>query len=170
MRCGFSLISRGHRGGNLHDCPAAAYFSGTSVMFRIPNPRNIMDLRVTQPLQPEANWRAPRLRLAQTTPAVLRLHTGRRVRGKLQVISVTGGLLNLSSPVDRGSRVQLMFVTEAGTVLGTAEMLPSVSSTQQPFRFVTIDENHVRRLRDVIRSSADQSRRERQSIIRDRAW
>jgi hypothetical protein len=167
MRCGVSPISRDR---NFHDSHAAAYSLGTSVMFRIPIPGNIMDLRMTQPLQPEANWRAPRLRLAQTTPAVLRLHSGRRVRGKLQVISVTGGLLNLPSPVDKGSRVHLMFVTDAGTVLGTAEMLPSVSSTLQPFRFLTIDENHARRIRDVIRSSDNRSRLEQQSIIRDRAW
>src|SRR5208282_2643129 len=99
-----------------------------------------------------------------------RFQSGRRVRGKLQVVSVTGGLLNLSTPLDQGSRVKLMFMTGAGTVLGTAEMLPSVSDTQQPSRFVGIDENDERRLRDVIQSFADQSRRDQGSIVRDRAW
>jgi hypothetical protein len=110
------------------------------------------------------------LRLLQTTPAVLRFNSGRRVRGNLQVISVSGGLLNLPGSLDRGSRAQLMFVTEAGTVLGTAEMLPSVSATLQPFRFVSIDEDHQRRLRNIIQSSVDQRRREQQSILKDRAW
>jgi hypothetical protein len=128
-----------------------------------------MGLRGTQFLQPEANWRSPRLHLAHT-PAVLCFQSGRRLRGKLQVISVTGGLLNLSSPLDQGSRVKLMFLTDAGTVLGAAEMLPSVSGTLQPFRFVTIDENNERRLRDVIQSSVDRNRREQTSIVRDRAW
>jgi hypothetical protein len=88
----------------------------------------------------------------------------------LQVISVTGGLLYLSSPLDQGSRVKLMFLTGAGTVLGIAEMLPSVSSTQQPFRFVTIDEDYERRLRDLIQASIEQNRREHQSIVKERTW
>jgi hypothetical protein len=124
----------------------------------------------TQRLQTEAPWRPPRLQFTHTTPAVLRFQNGRRVRGKLQVISVTGGVLNLSSPLDQGSRVKLMFLTDAGAVLGTAEMLPSVSGTLQPFRFVTIDEDHERRLRDIIQSSVDQNRREQRSIVKDRAW
>jgi hypothetical protein len=129
-----------------------------------------MVLRVTQLLQTEGHQRSPRLQFASPTPAVLRFQNGSRIRGKLQVISVTGGLLHLSSPLEQGSRVKLMFLTDAGTVHGTAEMLPSISSTQQPFRFVTIDENHERRLRDVIQSSVDQNRSEQQSIVKDRAW
>jgi hypothetical protein len=114
--------------------------------------------------------RPPRVQFTQTPPAVLRFQTGRSVRGKLQVVSVTGGLLNLSSPLDRGSRLKLMFLTDAGAVLGTAEMLPSLSSTLQPFRFVGIDEGDESRLRNVIQSFADQSHRDQGSIVRDRAW
>src|SRR5215475_3181040 len=126
-------------------------------------------LSLTPLLQTETNWRSPRLQLAHRTPAVLRVQSGGRIRGTLQVVSVTGGLLCLSSPLDRGSRVKLMFLTDAGTVLGTAEMLPSLSATLQPFRFVEIDENDECRLREVIRLSADQNRREQRSIVRDRA-
>jgi hypothetical protein len=63
-----------------------------------------------------------------------------------------------------------MFLTEAGTVLGTAEMLTPMSGSLQPFRFVAIDEDHQLRLREVIASSLDQNRREQQSIVKDRAW
>ena len=66
--------------------------------------------------------------------------------------------------------MKLMFLTDAGTVLGTAEMLASVSDTQQPFRFVNIDENDEGRLRNLIQSSVDQTRREQRSIVRDRMW
>lgn len=121
-------------------------------------------------LQAAPRRRPPRVQFTQTPPAVLRFQTGRRVRGKLQVVSVTGGLLNLSSPLDQGSRVKLMFLTDAGTVLGTAEMLPSLSATLQPFRFVGIDEGDESRLRDVIQSFADHSRHDQGSIVRDRAW
>jgi hypothetical protein len=110
------------------------------------------------------------LKFAQTPSAVLRFQSGRRVRGKLQVVSVTGGLLYLSSPLDQGSRVKLMFMTDAGTVLGTAEMLPSISGNMQPFRFVGIDQSDERKLEDVIQSSGGQNRREQGSIVRDRAW
>ena len=127
-------------------------------------------LMMTQLLQTEANSRPPRLQFAHTTPAVLRAQSGRRIRGKLHVISVTGGLLCLSTPLDQGSHVQLMFLTNAGTVLGTAEMLPSVSATLQPFRFVKVDQDDERRLREIIQLSVDQNRREQQSIIKDRTW
>jgi hypothetical protein len=121
-------------------------------------------------LQTQPYGRSPRLQFVHATPAVLRFQNGIRVRGKLQVISVTGGLLCLPNPLEQGSRVKLMFLTDTGTVLGTAEMLPSISGTQQPFRFITIDGSHERRLRDVIQSSVDQNRSEHQSIVRDRAW
>ena len=114
--------------------------------------------------------RPPRVQFSQTPPAVLRFQTGRRVRGKLQVVSVTGGLLNLSSPLDQGSRVKLMFLTDEGAVLGTAEMLPSLSPTLQPFRFVGIEEGDENRLRSVIQSFSRNSRRDQGSIVRDRAW
>jgi hypothetical protein len=117
-----------------------------------------------------SSWRSPRLQYVQTPPAVLRFQSGRRIRAKLQVISVTGGLLNLVSLLDQGSRAKLMFLTNAGTVLGTVEMLPSISGTLQPFRFVAIDEDHERRLRDLIQLSVDQNRREQRSIINDRTW
>jgi len=127
-------------------------------------------VRMTQLLQTEPNRRPPRLQFTHTPQAVLRFQSGHRVRGKLQVVSVAGGLLSLSGLLDQGSRVKLMFLTDAGTVVGTAEMLPSISGTLQPFRFVVIDESDERRLRDVIQSSADQNRLEQRSIVRDRAW
>ena len=121
-------------------------------------------------LQPNSNWRSPRLQYAPTAPVVLRCESGRRIRAKLQVISVTGGLLHVPSPLDRGSHLKLMFLTAAGAVLGTVEMLPSLSRTDQPFRFVTMEEDDRRRLRNVIQFSQDQSRREQQFIIKDRTW
>ncbi len=57
-----------------------------------------------------------------------------------------------------------------GVVLGTAEMLASLSSTLQPFRFVTIDEDYERRLQNLIQASIEQNRREQQSLIKERTW
>jgi hypothetical protein len=102
-----------------------------------------------------AHVRAPRVQLADLTPAVLRFQDGQRASGELQVLSVTGGLLSLPSPIDRGSQVKLMFLTHTGAVLGAAEMLSPVTSKQQPFRFVSLPMDDRRRLGEAIQSSLD---------------
>jgi len=98
--------------------------------------------------------RAPRVHLAGTTPAVLRLPDGRRASGKLQVVSLTGGLLSLPGPLIQGSRVKLMFLTRSGSVLGGAEMLSPVASDLQPFRFVSLATRDQRRLGATILDSS----------------
>ena len=123
-----------------------------------------------QQSQSEARSRSPRLNFVRRTTAVLRLPSGEQVQGTLQVISVTGGLLCLSSPLNQGSSLKLMFRAETGLVVGTAEMLIPISPTLQPFRFVAIDEDDRRRLSDAIQSSVDRTRLGQQSIVRDRAW
>ena len=95
-------------------------------------------------------WRVPRAHLEDKTPAVLRFPDGQRIGANLQVVSLTGGLLSLSQPVVRGSQVKVMFLTGAGSVLGSAEMLPPVADTLQPFRFVAIAADDHRRLGSLI--------------------
>jgi hypothetical protein len=94
--------------------------------------------------------RPPRLYLESNTPAVLRFEDGERICGHLHVVSLTGGLLSLSNSVTDGSRVQLMFVTGAGSVMAGAVMLPPVNRTLQPFRFVALTPKDRRRLETVI--------------------
>jgi PilZ domain len=96
------------------------------------------------------NWRSPRVRITESTPVVLRLPDGGRHRGKLETISLTGGLLSLPHVLNRGSHISLMFLTRSGPVSGTAEMLGSVSTEQQPFRFVALDRDNQRRLRTIV--------------------
>ena len=55
--------------------------------------------------------------------------------GNLQIISIAGGLLRLSQPLDTNTRASLMFLTDGRPVLGKAEMLSPLSRTQQAFRF-----------------------------------
>ena len=100
--------------------------------------------------QLDSKPRVPRLRFENSTPAVLRFHDGQRISGELQVVSLTGGLLSLPTPLTQGSRVKVMFVTDAGSVLGGVEMLSPVSSTQQPFRFVSLAVQDRRRLESII--------------------
>jgi hypothetical protein len=110
-------------------------------------------------LQTNAYWRSPRVRLAVITPAVVRLPDGCRRRGKLKIVSLTGGLLTVSNVLDRGSRIKLMFLTRAGPVLGAAEMLTPVSTTHQSFRFVALEEDDQSRLRALIQTVSDHGER-----------
>ncbi len=98
---------------------------------------------------PPLTGRAPRVRATEYTPAVLRFQSGDCVTGSLEVISSTGGLLCLSKPLIRGTRIKVMFLTQRGPVLGAAEMLSPLSWTQQPFRFVALAYADQRRLQAI---------------------
>jgi hypothetical protein len=100
--------------------------------------------------QSHPSWRCPRVQLADMTPAVLRLPDGSGSRGTLKTVSLTGGLLDVSSTLDRGSRVKVMFMTPTGPVLGAAEMLKPLSTTQQPFRFVSLEQDAQRKLQSIV--------------------
>ena len=79
--------------------------------------------RMTAFPQLRPTYRASRLRVTDFTPVVLRFQNGGCTTGNIEVISLTGGLLCLSKPIDRGSCVKLMFLSQNGPVLGTAELL-----------------------------------------------
>jgi hypothetical protein len=122
-------------------------------------------LSPSQPAQ-----RAPRAHFADFTPAVLRLKDGCRVAGSLKVVSLTGGLLSVAHPLDTGCNAKLMFLTHAGMVLGSAEMLSPLSPRLQAFRFVALDHDGQNRLRSAIQHSIDHNRSDRSQIERSRAW
>jgi hypothetical protein len=98
---------------------------------------------------PSLAGRAPRVRSTEYTPAVLRFPTGECATGSVEVFSSTGGLLRVSKPLIRGTRIKVMFMTQSGPVLGAAEMLSPVSWTEQPFRFVTLTYGDRRRLQAI---------------------
>jgi hypothetical protein len=127
--------------------------------------------------QPYAQKRAQRVRFEDTTPVVLRYPDGRRFSGELQVISTTGGLLNLRPPLQQGSMVKLMFLAKTGAVLGSAQMLTPVAWNQQPFRFVALHDDDQMRLQAAIQFSLEHTHRrekernrEHERIERERAW
>jgi hypothetical protein len=117
-----------------------------------------------------AGRRAQRTSFVETIPAVLRCQNGCRVLGKLQVVSLTGGLLKLSRPLHLGSHVKLMFLTGKGLVLGSVEMLSPISWSLQPFKFVRLYDDDEERLQSAIQSSLDQNRRGHAQVERFRAW
>jgi hypothetical protein len=105
---------------------------------------------MTQIVQAKPGRRSQRLQLADSIPIVLRRQDGHRIPGKLQCVSLTGGLIGLPSLLPPGSMVRLIFVTPNGPVTGTAEMLRPVSWTEQPFRFAALQDSGQHRLRAVI--------------------
>jgi hypothetical protein len=113
--------------------------------------------------------RAPRAHLNDIIPAVMRFEDGRRLASQLQVVSRTGGLLSVPRTVEQGAQVKLMFLTGAGSVLGGAEMLSPVSTTLQPFRFVSLAQDDQRRLGAVIQASSASSNSEQLWIEKLRA-
>ena len=107
-------------------------------------------MSVTQIVQAKPRRRPQRLRLADSIPIVLRQQDGHRIPGKLQCVSMTGGLVVPASLLPPSSMVRLIFVTPKGPVTGTAEMLHPVSCAEQPFRFAAIADSDQHRLRAVI--------------------
>jgi len=151
--------------------PYSVSQTGPSVIFYSSWIDHILDSDIMTYLpSSQAPLRAPRASFTGTTPAVLRCQDGHRVQGKLQVISVTGGLLCLSKPLDHGCRVKLMFLTGSGSVMGAAEMLSPVSRSLQPFKFLDLHRNDQRRLQVAIQSSLDEGRRDLGQMERFRAW
>jgi hypothetical protein len=73
----------------------------------------------------------------------MRLPNRREVRGKVHQLSITGGLLNVDTPLDEKLKVELIFQLGEVTVREKAEMLFPMWATQgwlQPFRFIDLAE------------------------------
>jgi hypothetical protein len=104
--------------------------------------------------------RAARIQLT-TAPAIVKLTDGVRTKGKLQVVSITGGLLHLTRALADGDFVELAFQTHSGNVHGMAEMLSPVrtapGSVFQPFRFVALGDDDHRTLDTMIKQQGDSS-------------
>lgn len=90
--------------------------------------------------------RAPRVRIPQDETVLFNVE-GVRVKGLLQKLSTTGGLVRLGNRVGPGSLAEIAIATKAGPVQGLVEMFPPVreGSSNQAFRFVALsDEDHQR--------------------------
>jgi len=92
--------------------------------------------------------------------AVIRLENGRQISGKLERLSITGGLLDIANYVEERSWVDVAIYLSSGAVRATAEMMfPMRGGTGylQPFRFTGLgtDELHAidREVTELIRQS-----------------
>jgi hypothetical protein len=104
--------------------------------------------------------RSPRIQLT-TAPAVVKMNDGLHAKGKLQMVSTTGGLLQLTKALADGDFVEVAFQTRSGNVQGMAEMLSPVRSSPgsvfQPFRFVALGDDDHRMLDTMIKQQGDAS-------------
>ncbi len=104
---------------------------------------------MSQSLRPENGRRAPRVKLAGTVLALLRLENGRQVRARLHQLSFTGGLLHMEQPLDEGIKVEVMFHVGNCTVRNQAATMFPMWATQgclQPFEFRDLEEADRRKL------------------------
>ncbi len=105
--------------------------------------------------------RARRVRVPGAVVIAVRSEGSQTVRGLLNVLSVTGGVLVLSKALEQGVVVEVAFRTSHGIVRGMAELLSpicqSTSGCLQPFRFVALDGEHNTRLHMTLESLLDQT-------------
>jgi hypothetical protein len=111
--------------------------------------------------------RGQRVRLGGSILALLLLENGRQIRGRLNQLSVNGGLLSLESPLDEGIRVTVLFHIGCTSVRCRAQMLFPMWATQgylQPFRFLELPEASYaslnRELENLVRAGASQEEEE----------
>ena len=111
--------------------------------------------------QNNGTQRSPRVQLNGSVAAAIRAEGGQKARGKLQTISITGGVLQLPVELSAGDFVEIAFHTRSGAVHGMAEMLQPVRKFQsaclQPFRFVALGDDDHRKLRMALDSALDRS-------------
>jgi hypothetical protein len=88
--------------------------------------------------------RAPRIKLSGSVLALVRLPNRKHVRARLHILSISGGMLNLESPLDEKLTVELTFHLVSATIRVDAEMLFPMWATRgwlQPFRFMDLSED-----------------------------
>ena len=111
--------------------------------------------------------RGARVKLGGSILALVLLENGRQIRGRMNQLSVNGGLVSLEHPLDEGIRVTVLFHLGCTSIRCRAHMLFPMWATQgclQPFRFVELPEasraNLNRELEDLVEAGASQEEEE----------
>ena len=100
-------------------------------------------------MQRQPRRRAPRANVRGSIAAVVRLENGRQLPAKLQQLSITGGLLDLSAYLEERTWVDVTIYLSSGPVRATAEMMfPMLGAISylQPFRFTNLGTNELQAL------------------------
>ena len=111
--------------------------------------------------------RGTRVKLGGSILALVLLENGRQIRGRMNQLSVNGGLLSLESPVDEGIRVTVVFHLGNTSIRSRAQMLFPMWATKgclQPFRFLELPDADVaslnRELAKLVSAGAPQEEEE----------
>jgi hypothetical protein len=107
--------------------------------------------------------RGCRVILAGSILALVLLENGRQIRGRLNQLSVNGGLTSLDHPLDEGIRVTLVFHIGCTSVRCRALTMFPMWATKgclQPFRFLDLSDpiraSLNRELESMVRAGASQ--------------
>jgi hypothetical protein len=111
--------------------------------------------------------RSLRVKLGGSILVLVLLENGRQIRGRMNQLSINGGLLSLEHPLDEAIRVTVLFHLGGTTVRCKARMMFPMWATQgclQPFRFVDLPEQDreslSRELDILVRAGAAQEEEE----------
>ena len=111
--------------------------------------------------QTHPQQRAQRIQFNSLITALIQSDGGQRAKGRLYIVSMTGGLLRLAKALSVGDFVEVAFQTASGPVHGMAEMLPPTrrasDGVMQPFRFIALGDDDHRVLRMAVDSIADRT-------------
>jgi hypothetical protein len=113
--------------------------------------------------------RSLRVKLGGSVLVLVLLENGRQIRGRMNQLSVNGGLLSLENPLDEAIRVTVLFHLGRTSIRCRARMMFPMWATQgclQPFRFVDLPdldrESLGRELDSLVRAGAAQEEEEEQ--------
>jgi len=111
--------------------------------------------------------RGSRVKLAGSILALVVLESGRQIRGRMNQLSVNGGLAAFEQPLDEGIRVTVLFHVGGTSVRCRAQLMFPMWATQgclQPFRFLELPEESraglTRELEAMVRAGASQAEQE----------
>lgn len=96
---------------------------------------------MSQFVQRQPPRRAPRANVRGEISAVIRLENRRQITARVQQLSITGGLLDLSAYLEERSWVKLTIYLSSAAVQTTAEMMFPMRVApgyRQPFRFTSL--------------------------------
>jgi hypothetical protein len=111
--------------------------------------------------------RGLRVKLGGSILALVLLENGRQIRGRMNQLSVNGGLISLEQPLDEGIRVTVLFHLGYTSIRCRAQMLFPMWATQgcfQPFRFLDLSDadraSLGRELATLVRAGASEEEEE----------
>ena len=107
--------------------------------------------------------RGSRVKLGGSILALLLLENGRQVHGRMNQLSVNGGLVSFDHPLHEGIRGTVLFHLGCTSIRCRAQMMFPMWATQgclQPFRFLDLPEasriSLNRELQNMVRAGASQ--------------